>query len=105
MRILQINTSDREGGAAKIAYDLHKSYRQRGYSSYLTVANKHSTDPNVLEIPQLPPSEAWIAKIPWKARELLLPLDGKVRGANRMRKILYALAGIRAELERRNGWE
>jgi len=51
LRILQVNTLDTHGGAAKVAWDLFQAYRGRGYGSWLAVGAKLSTDPDVLLIP------------------------------------------------------
>ena len=42
IRIMQVNTSDDYGGAAKVAQSLHRSYQSRGYPSWLVVGNKHT---------------------------------------------------------------
>lgn len=51
LRILQVNTWDVGGGAAKVAWDLFAAYRLAGYSSWLAVGRKYSSDPDVLRIP------------------------------------------------------
>ena len=49
-RILQINTNDIKGGAAKSTWALFNNYRDRGLDSWMAVGNKTSKDPNVLWI-------------------------------------------------------
>ena len=44
MKILIVNTSDIEGGAARAAYRLHKSLLQQGIDSQMLVQNKSSND-------------------------------------------------------------
>lgn len=51
LRILQVNSVDSEGGAAKTARSLFLAYRQRGYESWLAVGHKRSQDPDVFVIP------------------------------------------------------
>jgi glycosyltransferase involved in cell wall biosynthesis len=51
MRILQVNTYDRIGGAALIAWNLHQEYRRRGLISWMAVGSKFSHDPEVVAIP------------------------------------------------------
>jgi glycosyltransferase involved in cell wall biosynthesis len=58
MNILQVNTADRGGGAEGSARALFAAYRQRGHSSWLTVGQKSSADPDVFELPR-PPLPAW----------------------------------------------
>jgi len=65
MNILQVNTHDIEGGAAKVSWDLFKGYQSRGHGSWLAVGEKRSGDPAVLEIPRIhPPYLPW-AGVTW----------------------------------------
>jgi glycosyltransferase involved in cell wall biosynthesis len=47
MRVLQINTEDTKGGAAKVAYMLHRELIKRGHFSSMFVARKYSSDENI----------------------------------------------------------
>ncbi len=47
MNILQINTADTRGGAAKVAYLLNKEYGKMGHTTNMLVGRKHSSDKNV----------------------------------------------------------
>jgi glycosyltransferase involved in cell wall biosynthesis len=49
--ILQVNTTDVAGGAARVAWDLFQAYRARGYPSWLAVGRKRTADPDVIAIP------------------------------------------------------
>lgn len=51
VKILQVNTGERGGGAAAVATSLKKSFSDKGHASWLGVARKASNDPNVFEIP------------------------------------------------------
>jgi glycosyltransferase involved in cell wall biosynthesis len=51
MKILQVNTRDKRGGAEKIAWDLHEAYLKEGISSFLAVGEKLGGDPGVFQIP------------------------------------------------------
>jgi glycosyltransferase involved in cell wall biosynthesis len=51
LRILQVNSYDIFGGAAKISWDLFQAYRDRGHFSHLAVGYKKSDDPDVFLIP------------------------------------------------------
>jgi len=48
MKVVLINTSDIEGGAARAAYRLHQGLQGIGVSSQMLVKNKKSGDPNVI---------------------------------------------------------
>jgi glycosyltransferase involved in cell wall biosynthesis len=57
--ILQVNTTDVAGGAARVAWDLFQVYRARGYPSWLAVGRKRTHDPDVLAIPNEAHRNAW----------------------------------------------
>jgi len=50
LHIVQVNTVDVAGGAAKVARKLHEKFRERGHRSTLVVGLKQSSDPDVVEI-------------------------------------------------------
>ncbi len=56
MNILQVNHLDSMGGAARIAWDLHRGYLSRGENSNMAVEIKISQDPAVHVIPRSAPS-------------------------------------------------
>ena len=47
MNILQINTTDTRGGAAKVAYLINKELEKRGHTTSIFVSRKYSDDKNV----------------------------------------------------------
>ncbi len=51
MRVLQVNLKDDQGGAAQIAWNLHRAYRARGLDARMAVGRKFSGDEHVFEIP------------------------------------------------------
>lgn len=59
LRILQVNSADLSGGAEQVAWNLFQAYRRRGYQSWLAVGLKHSTDPDVLSIPNEELKGSW----------------------------------------------
>lgn len=50
LRIAQINTCDNIGGAALVAFRLHKAYKKQGHRSFMLVGDKQSGDDNVISI-------------------------------------------------------
>lgn len=50
LRIVQINTADISGGAAKVAWKLHEAFRERGHESTLVVGSKYTSDPDVITV-------------------------------------------------------
>lgn len=63
LRVVHVNTHDTRGGAAQAAWKLHRGYRERGVSSWMTVKRKSSGDADVFEIPNE-------ASRPWPTRAL-----------------------------------
>lgn len=104
LRIMQVNTSDDYGGAAKVAQSLHRSYQSRGYPSWLVVGNKHTDQAGVLQVPSAT-SRMWRSYIARIGEEALTPLVGKVRGAWRMRNFLSAFGDPSWSWANQRGYE
>src|SRR3989344_5492413 len=47
MRILQINTIDKKGGAAKVAYSLKENLDKKGHEVFMSVGRKYSDNKTV----------------------------------------------------------
>jgi glycosyltransferase involved in cell wall biosynthesis len=89
MRILQVSTYDKAGGAEAIAWQLFDQYRRRGHDSTLIVGEKSGTDPDVIPISRASSdlnSAASLAHV----SQWLSPYEGRVRGVWRMRRWLDA---------------
>jgi glycosyltransferase involved in cell wall biosynthesis len=59
LRILQVNTSDSRGGAHRVSYELHRSFRAAGHGSWIAVGIKRTDDRHVLEIPNDAGRSSW----------------------------------------------
>jgi glycosyltransferase involved in cell wall biosynthesis len=57
MKILQVSTTDRGGGAEKIAFNLFREYQRQGHQSWLAVGVKRSSSNSVYSIPTLEPQK------------------------------------------------
>ncbi len=102
--ILQVNTTDGRGGAARVAWNLFNAYRRRGYSSWLAVGRKQSNDPQVLPIQNDLPDSLWSRA--WsKTDEAISPLVGKVRGVGLARSLLRQIGQPTHILNRWQGVE
>jgi glycosyltransferase involved in cell wall biosynthesis len=55
LRILQVSTLERIGGAANVAWSLHRAYLDRGHASFMAVGSRQSDDPSVFRIGRAPP--------------------------------------------------
>jgi glycosyltransferase involved in cell wall biosynthesis len=51
MKILQVSTSDRGGGAERSAVNLQQAFRERGHESWLAVGFRRSADADVFTLP------------------------------------------------------
>jgi glycosyltransferase involved in cell wall biosynthesis len=107
LQILQVSTSDIGGGAEKIAWDLHKSYRTRGLGSSVAVGSKLSDDPDIFLIPLVSNFDrcsSWSRRWLTKANKYS-SLVGKTRGAWKIRSFLRKFARPRLFLEIECGHE
>ena len=99
MRILQANTTDINGGAAMIAWELHQAYRRMGHESCMAVGRKASDDPDVIELGMEHRRTAW--RTFWGAVQRR-SMASRTPGLWRLQRILTILAqgwpGWRAEL-------
>jgi glycosyltransferase involved in cell wall biosynthesis len=105
LRILQVSTSDRSGGAERLAWNLFRAYRERGHKSWLAVGYKKTDDPDVLVIsrgnrhpsPGHYVAEGVASGFSW--------LEKNLRGVWRLRNYYEVLAHPRNTLERYQGLE
>lgn len=91
MRILQVSTYDKGGGAEAVAWQLFEEYRRRGHESVMAVGEKRSRDMDVIPLSCVVDSsqlDRWSEKL----SEQLLPYEGRLRGAWRLRRWLQAYA-------------
>jgi glycosyltransferase involved in cell wall biosynthesis len=103
LSILQISTNDIGGGAEKVAWNLFRGYRERGYLSWLAVGTKRGDDPDVLQIPRVtsgPWSRYW-----YHMQRRLDPFQGRGKLVSRAQTALRMLANPRRELQSRFGLE
>lgn len=59
LNILQVNYLESSGGAARIAWILHKELRKRSHNVWMAVAKRESEDPFVNTIPVEPPGSSF----------------------------------------------
>jgi glycosyltransferase involved in cell wall biosynthesis len=90
LRILQISTSDVDGGAEKVALNLFTEYRELGHYSRLAVGYKRSSDSDIWELDH-PNSALSIAGIAKRCDEILASWEGRVRGVSRARQLCREL--------------
>jgi glycosyltransferase involved in cell wall biosynthesis len=104
LRILQISTVDIGGGAEKVAWNLFRGYRERGYDSWLAVGTKRGDDPDVLQIPRVDSAGLWSSY--WcQLQRQLDPFQGRGKFVSRAQTALRLLAHPRRELQSRFGLE
>ena len=89
MRILQVSTYDKAGGAEAVAWQLFEQYRRRGHRSAIVVGEKSSNDPQVIPLSRAisgRTSGTLLAHL----SQWLCPYEGRVRGVWRLRRWLNA---------------
>lgn len=104
LRILQVSTADIAGGAEKVAWELFRSYRARGYASWLAVGRKASADADVLVIPNTA-SRGRCRQALLAGSRRLQPLADQVRGGYRLQQAMRWAADPVGEWERYTGRE
>jgi glycosyltransferase involved in cell wall biosynthesis len=77
LRILQVNTNEISGGAQRVAWNLFRSYRSRGYGSWLAVGHR-SGNPDVLVMSHGLRRSGW-SRFWWSLHERCQSLDGNGR--------------------------
>jgi len=92
MRILQVSTSDKAGGAEAVTWQLFQAYRSRGHHSLLAVGHKRSDDCGVMPILNDSYRNRW-ARACIASGDLLSNFAGKVRGASRLGELLRCEIG------------
>lgn len=86
--ILQVSQSDIEGGAAKIAFELHHAYRQRGHEAWLAVS-RHKSQASAIKIinHNAYHHHPW-ARICLQVSHLLTPLTQRSRQVRRVQRLI-----------------
>jgi len=51
LKVLQVNSTGKTGGAARIAWTLHQACRSKGLTPWMAVGEKDDPDPDIREIP------------------------------------------------------
>jgi glycosyltransferase involved in cell wall biosynthesis len=103
MRILLLATSDRGGGAQRVAVDMLRLYRAGGHDARMLVRYKHGSDPAVSE------ADPYMGAAPWapalRLAERMLKQAPAVRGTYRARDWLRRTALPQRWADRRRGVE
>ncbi len=89
MKILQVNTYDTRGGAARVATSLHQAFRSRGHESWLAVGHKLGDDPHILPVGQSLSDRSWQHQI---GRVENVVARRRFRGARMLRSTLRMVA-------------
>jgi glycosyltransferase involved in cell wall biosynthesis len=104
MKILQVSTADRGGGAEGSARNLFLTYRERGHASWLAVGRKYGTDSDVYEIPRVRPAGPR-GVLFGAIADVLRGREGKLPGARRLARIADRLANAKRWQAWREGRE
>jgi len=104
MKILQVNTEDYFGGAARVAWNLHQSYRALGHSAWLLVGNKQQKDDSIIKFDNERCRGLW-EKFWLNCSNYFLPLNGKLKGNWRLIQLFKEIGQIRFRLAYNSGRE
>jgi len=103
MDILQVSTSDRLGGAERVAWDLFRSYRAMGHASHLAVGRKRSNDVDVIEL-RHEDATSGLRSACWRTHRRLQPYYSKSLG-RRLCRLTHRLASPEGWADRSAGRE
>ena len=104
MRILQVSTADRGGGAEGSARNLFEAFRARGHESWLAVGSKYSADPDVFQMP-LTPAPTLCGRGAQRFAQAFRRCRAFLPGARRAARCLEILADPQRRRDRRAGRE
>lgn len=104
LRILQVSTMDRAGGAERSAWNLFQAYKERGHESWLAVGTKCTDEADVLVIPNEVTGNPW-ERLCGTVLERLRPLEEGTPGMFRMREWLKMWANPWIQMQRALGIE
>lgn len=91
--IVQVSSMDLGGGAERIASDLHRSFKQRGYASYLAVGQRFDPSGDSILIPNDENRSAWARAI----LALAPPVPGPHRAPSKPIRAIRAALKVVAE--------
>jgi len=103
MRILQLSTYDRGGGAEKVAFDLHRAYREHGHDVRLLVRHKRTDVAGAVEADAYQFTSAWAPAC--AALERWIARRPSFRGQYRLRDWLRRTAWPQRWIDRWRGIE
>ena len=90
-RILQVSSSDIQGGASMVAWNLFRAYRARGNGAILAVGRKYSHDVDVLPFGDYEPGGSW-SRFWWKLYRRLEPQGRRGVAVSLARATAHGLA-------------
>jgi glycosyltransferase involved in cell wall biosynthesis len=102
LRILQVSTYDRIGGAERVAWNLFRTYRARGHASWLAVGSKLGGDPDVVPVPNREHRGKW-PRVWFDLRSRLDPSTGRFQ--ERLQRLAEVVAEPGRALDQYRGIE
>lgn len=101
-KILILNDTDRGGGGAKVAFELFRFLKNKGYTCAMVVGSKKTQEPGIFEIPKY--FGVWQKAI-GKILHISIQLEPKMKGFWKISKFLRHAQNPIRELENFMGWE
>jgi glycosyltransferase involved in cell wall biosynthesis len=101
VKVLQVNTLDDGGGAARVARKLFEAYRAHGHQTWMVVGVKRIGNPDIFTISHAPAARVW-GRPWWRIHDRLRPYPGR---AAKVARVAAALASPRKIVSERRGLE
>jgi glycosyltransferase involved in cell wall biosynthesis len=89
--VVQVSATDNRGGAARVVWNLHQTYVQRGVQAWMAVGQQRSEAPNVVLMPNAQ-AKTGGTRIVLKMSDWLEALNTRIRGTWRVSRVLRWLA-------------
>jgi glycosyltransferase involved in cell wall biosynthesis len=97
LRVVQVSSADRRGGAEQVAWNLFDALRARGHASWLAVGEKLGSDPDVFPLPNESSRSGWSRF--WRRLADEHESSSERRNGSPFRRIAGALADPAARLD------
>ncbi len=102
--VVMVNSSDRGGGAEKVASDLLRMYREKGWEARLLVGRREGHQPGVFQLPQRGGDSSWEG-FWFRVHDVARTRALRWKGAGTVAEAARILARPQLVMERRRGME
>ena len=104
LAVLQVSTLELTGGAARVAWNLHRGYAKRGVGSWMAVGKKQTDDLSVFRIPNDRARGLWSCSL-LRISRALHEVDYRISGAWRPSELIKWIAEPKRQKDIHRGIE